>query len=999
MIHLHNHTTVESLRDAYSKIPELVSRAKELGMDSIAVTGHGSMTSSIEFYEECQKQGLKAILGLEAYFTPDVTIRDRAQTYHLILLAYTQQGYRNLVKLNTEAHQNFYYKPRIDTEILEKYKDGLVCLSACMGSIINTDNGEYWAIKFKEIFGDKFYLEILTETTEDQHQYNRKVVSLADKLVIELVLTSDTHYTFRSQAAAHRHFVKQGKDNDYYPTDDLYLMSEDEAREAVSYLPKETVDSAIANTHVIAEMVNVTACVKGNLMPKYECDNPVEELKNLCRIGWKTKVVPRVPKENLQEYKDRLNYELSVLVKGNYVDYMLIINDILSWCRNNGYLHGFGRGSVGGSLIAYLLGIVALDPIENSLLFERFLNPSRVTQADIDIDLMEREKVLEYLKSKYKHVLQIRTIGYVKDKSALQYAGRGLGFDPKEIDMISKGIEKIDDIADKEKYGELIELARSFLNLTDKWGSHASGYIVTNDDPTDYVSIEKQGEYYVVNQDYHLLEHLGFLKLDLLALSNLGVIHETIHTIPDKIDVWSLPLDDSAVYQQYAEGNTSSIFQVESSLMSNYAKRLKISCFDDIVALLSIGRPAVISSGMADQYIECKDSGEYEYLHPLLEPILSRSHSALIFQEQVMQILQVMAKMSLAEADNARRIMGRKIPEELNQILPGFIQGCKDNGIPEDVADKVTKWIIDSSSYLFNASHAANYSYLSYVTAYLKHYWPLEYMCAVLNNEIGNIDKTVEYIAECKRMNIKVHPPDIFNSQVKHTVYNGGILFGFNALKNVGEITVNKPFDTFEQFLQINQHINKRMIESLIKAGSFDSLNADRAYLLAQLEPLRELNQRKLQCQQKIAENKQLLSEATDEKSQKKYRRQLQQWQKKLSEVKVKQVQSENYDVIKGEFESLGMTFRTIPKVLTGKISRIFSKLDKNEHEMGWITFDTPYGTHRCTVFWESWSQLKDHVKQGETYDFVCDSKGILTELKTPEKIFDFRRKYSGDRR
>lgn len=994
MIHLHNHTTIESIRDAYSKIPELVFRAKELGMNAIAVTGHGSMTSSIQFYEECHKQGIKAILGLEAYFTPDVTIKDRTQTYHLVLLAYTQQGYRNLIKLNTEAHQNYYYKPRVDPEILEKYHEGIVCLSACMGSIINTDNGEYWAIKFREIFGGKFYLEILTETTEDQREYNQKVVALADKLGIELALTSDSHYVYKSQAAAHRAFVKQGKDNDYYPTDDLYLKSEDEAREAVSYLPKDIVDKAIANTHVIADMSEVNACIKGNLMPKYDSDDTVEELRNLCRQGWKTKITPRIPKGERQVYVDRFNYELDVLIKGNYVDYMLIINDILRWCRDNGYLHGFGRGSVGGSLVAYLLGIVAVDPIENSLLFERFLNPSRVTQADIDIDLMEREKVIEYLKSKYKYVLPIRTIGEIKDKSAVQYAGRGLQMNPKEIDMISKGIEKIDDI--DSKYTELIELSRDFLGLCDKWGSHASGYIVTNSDPTDYVSIEKQGEYYVVNQDYHLLEHLGFLKLDLLALSNLGIIQETLQTIPDKVDVWNLSLDDAKVYQQYAEGETSTIFQAESVLMRNYAKRLKISCFDDIVALLSICRPAVITSGMADQYIECKDSGEYTYLHPLLEPILSKSHSALIFQEQVMQILQVMAGMSLAEADNARRIMGRKIPEELDQIIPGFITGCKTNGIPEDVADKVVQWIISSSSYLFNASHAANYSYLSFVTAYLKYYYPLQYMCAVLNNEIGNLDKTVEYFNECKRMGIKVNQPNIYHSQAKHVVYDNSIIFGFNALKGVGNISIDTNFSTFEEFLEVNPQLNKRVVDALIKSGSFDTVDSNRQQLLAQLEPLKELHKRISQCQQKIQDNKLLLSNTEIPKEKQKYLRQLKQWETKLEQAKVSEVQTkgDKFDSIAAECEVLGFSFSEIPKVKTGKITKIFTKEDKNGNLMSWLSWDSNYGNFRSTVFYDAWSTIGSLVHQGETYDFVVSDKGVLQEIRIDGETYDFKRKW-----
>jgi DNA polymerase III subunit alpha len=984
MIHLHNHSTRGSLRDAYSKIPEMVQRAKELNMDALAITEHGSMTTSIEFFDECKKQGIKAILGLEAYFTPQVGIKDRSSIYHLILLAYSQEGYRNLVKLNTEAHQNKYYKPRIDMDILRKYSVGIVCTSACMGSIVNTDNGEYWAKEFHNIFGDKFYLEMVTETTEDQRVYNLKIAELCQRLNIEPVLTSDSHYVFQSQAEMHRLWVKQGKDNDYYPTDSLYLQSEEEARSNVAYLPRDIVDRAIHNTHIIADLCNVNAEPKADLMPKYPSDNPVKELKDLCRSSWKTKVIGVIPKEKIPEYQQRLRYEMQVITDGGYTDYMLLIYDFLKWYRDHGYIHGFGRGSCGGSLVAWLLQIVALDPIEHHLLFERFLNPSRVTQADIDVDLMDRDKGIEYLQSRYKYVLPIRTIGTVKAKSAIQYAGRALKMNPKEINSVSKGIIEIDDITDPQ-YDKLKTVAHAFEGLCDKYGMHASGYIVTNSDPTDYVSIEKQGDYFVINQDYHLLEHIGFLKLDLLALTNLAIIKETIDSIPDKVDVWNIPLDDAEVYQQYADGNTSTIFQVESSMMQGYSKRLKISCFDDIVALLSIGRPAVIQSGMADKYIECKDSGELTYLHPLLEPILSRTYSALIFQESVMQILQGMAGMSLADADNARRIMGRKIPEELHQIIPGFIQGCKDNNIPEDVANEVVQWIINSSSYLFNASHAVNYSYLSYVTAYLKYHWPIEYMCAVLNNEIGDIKKTVEYVKECKRMGITVTPPNLSVGNDRWAVNNGEIVMGLHAIKGIGKNLCITPNSTFLEVVSSN---SKGVTEALIRSGSLDYLGLPRGLMLSNLVSLQDMVKRESQCKAKIAENTLALKEATDNKARRKARRLLDLWKSKLADVEAtKALDAEDYDEIAGEVSVLGFSFHEIPRVKVGKVTKIYKKIAKNG-PMAWLTMISDYGEFRCTCFAPGWKLIGDKVKQGESYEFVVDDNGILEEFSVDGEVY-----------
>lgn len=1004
---LHNHSCF-SIFDGYSKIPDIVSRAKELGHTAIALTEHGTLTSALPFYKECNEQGIKAIIGNEFYMTPDVLIKER-KLHHLIVLAKDNIGYKNLLSLDTEAYRNVYYKPRIDLDMLNRHKESLIVLSACMGSIINTDQGEYWAQRFKDMLGDSFYLEIQASELQDQVEYNHKVVVLSKKLNIPLVITSDSHYPRQSDAPYHKHWINVNKgENEYYPVDDYFIMSTKDIYDRTRYLDRETVDTAIRNTGVIADLCNVTIKVEGNHYPVFPVDDKLEAVKAICRIGWREKILKYIPKDEHKKYYDRLMEELDTLEKCDYLNYLLITHDILDWCKRNNILTGIGRGSCGGSLVCYLMDITKINPIKYGLLFSRFVNIERITSADIDNDIEScyRDKVIEYIKEKYGEVHNIRTFNYLGAKGALQRASQSLRLNPQTAIQLSKNIDPtIEDIEEAYKdipvegNEQLLDVAKHFYGLLHAWGCHASAVLVFPDNPTNYCPIEKQGETFVASYDYHDLEDMSLVKLDVLGLRNLQVIHETLDLLDEPLDIYNLPMDDEKTYELYANGYTVGIFQVESDLMRSYAKQMKVDKFDDIAALISLVRPGPLDSGMAQSYINGKNGEEVICLHPSLESILGNTFQVLVYQEQLTEICQKMAGMTYGEADRLRKIVGRKELDKIEAAVNEFIERCVNNGISQDIADEVGRQMKACGRYIFNKSHGFLYAYTSYITGYLKANKTLPYMVSLLNSEIGDIEKTTKYIRECQRMDIEVIPPDIRRSKAKHCIDGSSIVFGFNALKGVGDITINYPFETFDQFLWMNPQLNKRVLESLIKAGAFDSINRNRGELLGSLESLRDIQSRIENCNQKIQENKHQLSLAADDKSIKKYTRQLKDWQAKLSLAQSKQLEvtGGDYDETIGEVEVLGFSFNEIPKIKTGVITKIFKKPDKNSNEMAWVSFNSPFGEFRCTVFSNGWSKIKDLVKQGGTHKFVVSDTGILEEISIGDTVIktNERKKWS----
>jgi DNA-directed DNA polymerase III (polc) len=1023
-ISLHNHSTY-SIFDGYSKIPDLVARVKSLGQTAVSLTEHGTLSSVLPFYKECRKNDIKPIIGNEFYFCPDVTIRDRKQMYHLIVLAQNNVGYRNLLQLDTLAYQNFYYKPRIDFGMLEEHKEGLIVLSACMGSILNAEAGEHWCQQFHQLLGDSFYLEIQANTMEDQKVYNRKIIALSETHGIPLVITSDAHYPSQEDAKYHKLWVNLNKgENDYYPTDDFFVMSEEDIYARTGYLPKDIIDKAIENSGRIAESCDVTIEVTGNHFPVFPVDDQMEALKDICREGWKQKILPFIPKEKLKVYQERLLEEIAVLDKCNYLNYLLITHDILNWCKEHDILTGIGRGSCGGSLVCYLMNITKIDPIEHNLLFQRFVNVERVSAADIDDDIedVHRQDVIDYIREKYGEVYNIRTFNYLGIKGSIQRACQALHIPARistqlfggiesyeELDEVIKGlplceqdiynvpqgdawaafsitIAKAQGIVTRDMVEHVLDVAKHFNGLLHAFGCHASAVMIFPDSPTNYNPIEKQKDTFVAAYDYHDLENMNLVKLDILGLRNLSVIHDTLRLLTNPPDIENLPLDDAEIYRQYAEGTTKGIFQVESPGMRQFAKQMHVSCFDDVVALIALYRPGPLDSGMAQQYIDGKNGGEVQCLHPALESILGPTHQVIVYQEQVMKIAQELAGFTLGEADTLRKVIGRKELDKdehgktpVDYAVEKFVAGAVVHGVSEEVAAELGRQITACGRYIFNRSHAAAYGYTSYITAYLKCHHPLEYMCSLLNSTIGNIEKTVEYIKEVQRMDIKLIPPNLSLCKEKFAVVDDSIAYALTAIKGIGK---NLCTEHTKSYLDIIDSNSKGVTEALIKAGALDYLGFPRGVLLANLVALQDALKRKQQCQQKIAENKQKLSEASTEKDQRKYRRQLEQWQQKLAECEQTQaMEPEDYDEIAGEVEVLGFSFKKIPKVKTGTLVKIYKKNDKNGHEMGWLTMDTAYGEYRCTVFARGWAKVASHVKKGESYKFVVNDEGILEEI------------------
>lgn len=1013
-VSLHNHFDNDQF-DGYQTIEEGVARAKELGMPALAITSHGTLSYTIPFYKECKKQGIKPIIGLEAYFTPDCTIKDRSQNYHLVLLAKNNTGYLNLKTLDTLSYRketNFYYDPRIDLDLLRQYKDGLICLSACMGSILNTENGLYWTKQFKELFDNDFYLEIQANTMPEQEVYNKKILSLSRKLGIDVVVTTDAHYARKDDAKFHRLWVSlAGGEKGYYSVDDFYIQDEETIIKNLSYLSAEKIMTAITNTTKIAEQCNVSIEIEGQHLPEYPVVDKKATILEICRRNWKDKV----PKGKYQEYAERFNYEIEILEKVRYLNYLLITWDVLNWCRQNNILTGIGRGSVGGSLVCYLLGIHKIDPIKHNLLFERFVNPYRVSMADIDNDVesARRSDVIGYIANKYGHVNKIRTFGRLGSeekgtvgKGAVQRAGQALKIEPAEVDNISKQInESLDDILKietklpRQTVEELYELAKKFYGRFEKYGCHASAVLITPDNPINYVPIEAQNVQdeatgkkewtYLASYDYHDLEEMGLLKLDVLGLVTLDVIKNTLSAIPDKIDIENLPLDDQNVYKLYSQGHTLGLFQVESSGMRQFAKKMNVNRFEDIVALVALYRPGPLDSGMAQQYIDGKNGAAIEYLHPDLEPILKDTFGVIVYQEQVMSIARKMAGYNIGEADNLRKIIGRKEIDKIDSAVNDFINRSIENGYSEEVTKEIGRQIKACGRYIFNRSHAVFYAYTSYITAYLKCYYPLQYFCALLNSKIDNQDKTIEYVEECKRLKIPILPPHIQKSKKEWTIEDNSLRYGLSCIKGIGDNIDLSDTSSFEVVCCNN---NKKVLEALIKSGALDCFSIERQEMLKIVlkipEQFDKLMTQIVQTEQKIEEIKTTLDKTSSvTKKYQQLQQQLNNRQKSLKRYKEKWQELEkleneinNYNT-QSEIEVLGFSFIQAPKIKQGICTRLFIKNDKRGKEMCFVDFDTQYGKFSCVIFASDWKKYKKILRENNEYLFIEENK-IIKELK-----------------
>jgi len=899
-VHLHVHTEY-SLLDGANRIHDLLARAAELGMDSMAITDHGVMYGVIDFYKEAVKYGIKPILGCEVY-TAKRTRFDKqpgldAEQGHLVLLARDNEGYRNLMKIVSIGFtEGFYYKPRIDTDVLRRYSKGITALSACLSGDVpaailegNYKKAKDKALEFNDIFGQgNFYLELQNNGIEEQNLVNQNLIKISRETGIPLVATNDAHYLRREDAKAHEVLlcIQTGskitdEDRMRFSSDEFYIKSADEMREAFKNCPE-----ALENTVKIAESCNVELEFNKLHLPKFDVpDNkdPYEYLCELCNDGLKWRYGKAASNP---EYRQRLDYELQVIRQMGYVDYFLIVWDFIKYARDNKISVGPGRGSAAGSLVAYSLGITSIDPIKYNLLFERFLNPERVTMPDIDIDFCyeRRQEVIDYVVRKYgkDRVAQIITFGTMAARAVIRDVGRALDIPYGEVDQIAKmipyqpgmTIDKALEInpelkikyEEDEKAKELIDTAKLLEGMPRHASTHAAGVVISRDPVTEYVPLQKNDEAVTTQFTKDILEELGLLKMDFLGLRTLTVIRDAVDLIYKdhgvKIDVENLDMNDPAVYKMISEGRTSGVFQLESAGMTQFMKELQPQSLEDIIAGISLYRPGPMDS--IPKYIRNKNNPEeITYEHPMLEHILDVTYGCIVYQEQVMQIVRDLAGYSYGRSDLVRRAMAKKKHDVMQKEKENFIHGIVDedghiivkgavrNGVDEGTANRIFDQMMDFASYAFNKSHAAAYAVVAYQTAWLKYYYPVEFMAASLNSFLGSSDKVSFYVHECKQAGIEVLPPDVNESDVKFTVVNGKIRFGMAAVKNVGENAVRELikernerglFKSFGDFCEriAGRDFNKRCVESLIKCGAFDSFGVYRSQMMAVYEKLLE---------------------------------------------------------------------------------------------------------------------------------------------------------------
>ena len=883
--HLHVHTEY-SLLDGASRIKELVRRTKELGMDAVAMTDHGVMYGAVRFYKEAKAQGVHPIIGCEVYLAPGMrqerTEVDGTRYYHLILLAENETGYRNLVELISLANtEGYYYKPRIDKELLRKYHEGIIALSACVAGEIpqailrgNTRRAEELICEYVGIFGqDNFFLEIQDHGLPEEKTVNRALRDMANRHGVGLAATNDVHYVNADDSEFHDILlcVQMGRtindpDRMRFSGPDYYLKSEQEMAELFADYP-----GAIENTAKIAERCQVNFTFGELQLPFYPIPENFEKDDDYLRALCEERIPSRYP-DVTNEIRTRLDYELGVIHGMGYASYFLIVWDFILYAREHGVAVGPGRGSAAGSIVAYLLGITNIDPLQYALLFERFLNPERVSMPDIDIDFddINRGRVISYVKERYgeDHVAQIATFGTMGAKGAIRDVGRVLEMSFSEVSAITKLVpaelnitldRALKESADfrrlydeDESVRRVIDLARRIEGLPRNTSIHAAGVVIAKNPLASQVPVWVSEGTLVTEFDKDDVEALGLLKMDFLGLRTLSIIADTVthirvsHGI--ELDIDQIPLVDEKTSKMLCNGDTGAVFQMESAGMTNLVKDLQPKGFVDLIPTVALYRPGPLGSGMVTDFIDgLHGKKEVVYMHPLLEPILKETFGVVLYQEQVMQIVQVLAGFSLGQADILRRAMGKKKHDLLMAQKEIFMQGCDKNGIESGLANHIFDLLTHFADYGFNKSHSAAYALLAWQTAYLKAHYPVEFMAGVLTSIMDKTDKIPVYIQLCRQMGIKILPPDINSSAASFGIEDGAIRFGLAAVRNVGENAIMSmervraeggKFRSLVDFCaRVDMRtINKRAIESLIKCGAFDSIGVERNQLLAALD-------------------------------------------------------------------------------------------------------------------------------------------------------------------
>ncbi|MBQ4381943.1 MAG: DNA polymerase III subunit alpha [Oscillospiraceae bacterium] len=886
--HLHVHTEY-SLLDGANRIKDLVARVKAMGQTACAITDHGVMYGAVSFYEECKKQGIKAIIGCEVYVAPrtrfDKEHGPDSDRHHLILLCENETGYRNLCYLVSMGFaEGFYMKPRIDMDLLRAHHEGLICLSACIQGIVpklliqdRYEEAKKAALEHEAIFGHgNYFLELQDHGIREEKKASAALIRLSREIGVPLVVTNDAHYLTSSDAAAQDVLmcIQTGKTVEdpnrmKFETDQLYMKTEAEMRRLFPDEPE-----AYSNTQYIADRCNMEFRFGHYYLPEFKLPRGETDskayLEKLCLAGMLKKYGP-----DRQDVQKQLRYELDMINRMGFTDYFLIVSDFVGYAKKSGIPVGPGRGSAAGSVVSYCLDITEVDPIKYSLYFERFLNPERVSMPDIDMDFCERRRgeVVDYVKRKYgeDHVAQIVTFNTLKAKNAVRSVSKVLGLSFQEESEIAKAIpntlkitikdaletsKQLRDMYDSDpRVAKVIDTARAIEDMPKDSGTHAAGVVITKNPVYTYVPLALSKKDNTIATQYVMttLEKLGLLKMDFLGLRNLTIIDDAVKTIrrtqPD-FDLHKIPDDDRATYEMLAAGKTSGVFQLESTGMTGVCTSLRAKSIEDITAVIALYRPGPMDS--IPRFLECSQHPEkIVYKHPILEPILNVTYGCIVYQEQVIEIFRRIAGFSLGQADMIRRAMSKKHMDEIERERTAFINGDPErgiagavkNGVSASVAESIYNEILDFANYVFNKAHAVSYAIVAYQTAYLKCHYPREYMAALMSSVLGEAEKVAEYTKECKDMGIAILPPDINESENRFTVSGRNIRYGLAAVKNIGNKFIelvmaerqrSGPFRSFEDFTRrmYGADFNRRTAESLIKCGAFDALGVNRRQLL-----------------------------------------------------------------------------------------------------------------------------------------------------------------------
>jgi len=1065
-LHVHSHY---SLLDGLAKIDELLDRAKELGMDSLALTDHGVLYGAVEFFIKAKERGIKPIIGCEMYVAPgglkskNNTAIDKTRN-HLILLVRNEAGYKNLMKLISIAHlEGFYYKPRIDKELLRKYSEGLIGLSACVegevpSAIINGkyDEAKKIAEEYENILGKgNFFLEVQDHPKHKNQQVaNEGLIKISKETGIPLVATSDIHYVGKDDNTAQDILLCIQTNRKVFEKDrmdlmdfDLSLRTPEEMEKSFGHIP-----GAIENTQKIAEKCNFEIKLGETQLPHYtvpEGFNPETFLRKLSEEGLKKRFGSNITPQQTE----RMEYELSVIEKTGFASYFLIVQDFVNWAKNQGIVVGPGRGSAAGSFVSYLIGITNIDPIKYNLLFERFLNPERISMPDVDMDFADdrRDEVLDYVRKKYgeDHVAQIITFGTMAARAAIRDTGRALGYPYELCDKTAKMIPMFSSIEDavdqvvelREIYQKdpaikkLIDSAKKLEGVARHASMHACGVVITKNPVTDYSPLQRiigkeEGTVtqYSSSTKSSYVEKIGLLKMDFLGLKNLTIIQNTLRIVRKtrglNINIDDIPPDNEKTFKLLQAARTTGVFQLESTGMKRYLKQLKPTSFEDIIAMVALYRPGPMD--WIPNFIAGKHGNrKVDYLHPKLEPILSNTYGVAVYQEQIMQIARDLAGFTLGEADVLRKAMGKKIPQLIKEQKIKFVEGCVKNGINQKIAEKVFAFIEPFAGYGFNRSHAACYALIGYQTAYLKAHYPPEFMAALLTSDQNDIDRIAIEVAECQEIGIEVLPPNVNESfedfaVVKDEDENELIRFGLNAIKNVGatiayEIVAerkrNGKYKSIAEFLErvTNKDLNKKSLEALIKVGALEELG-ERNQLLASLENILNYSksiQKNKNSNQVSLFGTETLAPGTVQlvKSEPATKKQRLGWEKELLGLYVSDHPAGEYQEY---FDKMAVPINSLEKKMVGtkiKLGGIITKVQKiflrTQKTMLFVTIEDLRGRIELLVFPKilentesTWQEDKVIIAEGNLSDKDGNFKLLVDSAKeiNQQELENFKR-------